>query len=210
MVFMKLSAFLLSGFFLFSFPALANEHEAAPAEAKDGGDAKARREYQDKSSRLKMYDAKISGAEHEIMALAVKKDQEKDPKAQKEIMNRMVGIVMDRNKTAEQYNALKTELAYRYPSQGEALDRSYRTQSKKSLEEIEGSVGLDELLTNTKKMIDRKYAPFVPPKEVTTNPAAASTRTIEDQRSAKKTSSEGPSTKPANDEDKPTRLRMER
>lgn len=185
----------------------AEEAEKSEAEktGKPDAAAKLNREFNDKLARFKYLEVRIISMEKEVLSLAHKKNAEKDPKAKKEIMDQMVELVTERNKSADQYNILKTDLAYRFPSQGETLDRSYKTQSKKTVEEIEGSIGLDELLTRTKKMVDKKYAPFIPAKEVVV-PAAASTVTVEDQQS-------GRNQKASNhdlEEEKPKRLRLER
>jgi len=51
----------------------------------------------------------------------------------------------------EEYTKVKSDLALKYPNQGVNLNRRYQTQIKKSVEELEGAAGLDELLTRTKK-----------------------------------------------------------
>jgi hypothetical protein len=207
MRFMKVSIIVLL-MALQAVVAFAEESESKDEKTAGKPDpaAKVRREYQEKAARFNFLEGRISGLEKEVMHLAIKKNAEKDPKVQKEIMDQMVALVEDRNKAAEQYNSLKTDLAYRFPSQGEALDRSYRTQSKKSVEEIEGSIGLDELLTRTKKMVDKKYAPFIPAKQVNV-PAASSTVTVEDQHNGR---NQKAAVQETSEEEKPKKLRLER
>jgi hypothetical protein len=114
---------------------------------------------------------------------------EKDPKEKARILKQMVFFTDDRNKAIDEYTKIKTELGLRYPNQGEHLNRQYRTQVKKTVQELEGAAGLDEILTRTKKVVDKKYAPFNDPKEE----AAPKAKVAEPQT-----------------EEKPERLRLEK
>ena len=171
MPFIKVSFILM----VFIFSGAVWSESSEPAEggegkAASGGDTPLTKEYQNKLSQLKMYSGKIEEDEKTLLKLIAQKNHEKDAGKQSEIMKEMVALVKRRNKTADDYNLLKAELELRYPSKGQDLNRSYQTQSKKTIEDLEGSAGLDEMLTRTKKMIDKKYAPFMPAKSKAEKP----------------------------------------
>jgi hypothetical protein len=122
------------------------------------------REYSEKTAKLNALAVKIETAERSFQE-AVRRKAEADTDAEKQAaIQDMLRITKDRNADVEKYNKLKDDLTYRYPGQGKELGRRYHTRSKRSLEEMETSAGLDDLLTHTKKLIDKKYAPFQPAK----------------------------------------------
>lgn len=169
----KLS-FALLGAILFSVSlAFAEEGEG---EAKGDGKAvampKDQKEFFEKTQRLNSLNTRIEEAEKQFRELVQKKSVEKDLAEKEHIIKQMNDVTKDRNKAADEYNKVKTELTLRYPNQGEHLNRHYQTQTKKSVEELEGAAGLDELLTRTKKVIDKKFAPFADPDEPKAAPKA--------------------------------------
>lgn len=125
--------------------------------------SKEQREYVEKSAKLKVLASRIEETEKEFKELVVQKAQQKDPEAIQQILKQMVDASQRRNKAVEDFNNLKTDLTLRYPSEGEAEGRQYQTQDKKSVEELEGVAGLDELLTRTKKIVENKFASFAEP-----------------------------------------------
>ncbi|HMN69340.1 MAG TPA: hypothetical protein PKC28_12435 [Bdellovibrionales bacterium] len=160
MPFTKLSLLL---FFCSSF-ALASGgggEAAKPAE----GTPKEQKEFTEKIGKLTTLTNRIADAEHRFQELVRKKEATRDIELKQGYIKEMVELTKQRNKDVEAYNKLKSELTYRYPNQGEQLNRRYHTQSKRSLEELEGVAGLDELLTRVKKTIERKFAPFEDPEE---------------------------------------------
>lgn len=136
---------------------------SAPAEGEGAAAPmpKEQKEYIEKSSKLNSLASKISEAEKQFAALVHHKSEAKDAVAKQHIIREMIAIADQRNKDVEAYNKLKNDLELRYPNQGEKLNRSYETQTKRSMEELEGGAGLDELLTRTKKVVERKFAPFM-------------------------------------------------
>jgi hypothetical protein len=103
---------------------------------------------------------RIEEAEKQFNELVRAKASEKNPAEKERIIQQLNAVTKDRNKAAEEYNKVRSDLTLRYPNQGEHLNRRYQTQSKKSVEELEGAAGLDELLTRTKKVVEKKFAPF--------------------------------------------------
>src|SRR5207248_1971848 len=117
---------------------------------------KEQKEFYDKTSRLNSLSTRMEEDEKQFMIQVRAKAAEKDPKEKQRILKQMVFFSDDRNKSADEFNKIKTELGLRYPNQGEHLNRQYRTQVKKTVQEMEGAAGLDELLTRTKKIVDKK------------------------------------------------------
>jgi hypothetical protein len=142
--------------------------EAANAVPKD------QREFTEKTARLSSLTTRIEEAEKHFQELVRQKAEEKSPEEKQRIIKQMVELTKERNRAAEEYMKVKSELTLRYPNQGQHLNRRYQTQIKKSVEEMEGAAGLDEMLTRTKKIVEKKFAPFNEPDEE--KAAAAATR----------------------------------
>lgn len=166
MRFLKLSILVLS----FSFTILAGASGGGGGEGeekkKEGEGAasvsKEQKEFFDKSAKLTALTNRIADQEKQFHELVRKKNETKSTTEKQQIIRQMVELTTARNKDVDSYNKVKSDLAYRYPNQGEALQRRYQTQSKRSVEELEGVAGLDELLTRTKKVVEKKFAPFKP------------------------------------------------
>lgn len=140
----------------------ANEKKAEGGEggaAESGG--KEQKEFQEKSGKLSSLANKIEEAEKHFQEIVHHKSEAKSVEEKQSLIKELVEIANQRNKDVEVYNKLKTDLLYRYPYQGEALNRRYETQNKRSVEQLEAG-GLDELLTRTKKAVERKFAPLQP------------------------------------------------
>jgi hypothetical protein len=148
---------------------------------------KEQREFFEKTQRLNSLTTRIEEAEKQFLELVRRKATEKDANEKERIIKQMNEVSKDRNKSAEAYNNVKSDLELHYPNQGEHLNRRYQTQTKKSVEELEGAAGLDELLTRTKKVVERKFAPFDDPEDkkqakAKSQPAAAETEKAEKLR----------------------------
>jgi hypothetical protein len=151
---------------LVALVALAVTTSFAHAEEEGGSKSstaplpKEQKEFFEKTQRLNSLSTRIEEAEKQFLELVRRKSGEKDPSEKDRIIKQMNAVSKDRNKSAEEYNHVKSELELRYPDQGEHLNRRYQTQTKKSVEDLEGAAGLDDLLTRTKKIIEKKFAPF--------------------------------------------------
>lgn len=154
-----------------SISAFAAEHGAKPAEGAaapaEGGTpgiepaSKEQRQYTEKSAKLKTLATRISDSEKEFQTLVEEKEHIKNnPEEIQRILSKMVEVAATRNKAVDDYNKLKADLDYRYPGEGQSGQRQYQTQTKKSVEELEGVAGLDELLTRTKKVVEKKFVVF--------------------------------------------------
>ena len=142
---------------------------------------KEQKEFYDKTQRLNTLTSRIEEAEKTFNGLVRQKAAEKNPDEIQKILKQMNEVTKERNKNADEYNKVKSELALRYPNQGEHLNRHYQTQSKKTVEELEGAAGLDELLTRTKKLVERKYAPFADPNEIPAKPKTQAAKPEEEK-----------------------------
>ncbi len=162
MLYLKLS--LIFGL-LFASLLNAEEKAAAPAATESGSMNKDQKEYFEKTSKLTSLNNRIENWNKQFIQLVASKNAAKTQDEKARLIKEMVETNKERNKDIDAYNKLKSDLAYRYPNQGEQLSRRYRTQNKKTVEELEGVAGLDELLTRTKKVIDKKFATFAEPEE---------------------------------------------
>lgn len=178
--------------------AVAFGNEGKEEAKEEGGEGKGtaekvpkdQKEFTDKTSRLNSLSSRIEESDKQFQELVRSKAEEKNMEEKQRLIKQMVEVTKERNKAAEEYMKLKTDLSLRYPNQGEHLNRRYQVQEKKSFEDMEGAAGLDELLTRTKKIVERKYAPFNDPEE--------------DKKKAAKLKPE-PTT-----EEKPKKLRLEK
>jgi hypothetical protein len=167
---------------LVGFQLHANEGGEANEAPKDQGVPKDQKEFTEKSAKLNSLATRIEDAEKQFSELVRKKAGEKNQEAKEAIIKEMVEITNKRNKDADEYNKLKTDLTLRYPSQGVNLNRRYQTQTKKSVEEMEGAAGLDELLTRTKKIVEKKFAPFNTDADAAAKPKAKAAKPQEEKR----------------------------
>lgn len=140
--------------------------------AKGSTVSKDQKEYIEKTARLTSLSNRIEEHHKHFTEAVHNKDEAKDPAEKQRWIKAMNEINKDLNKDIEAYNRVKADLKLRYPNQGEQLERRYGTHEMKSVEELEGTAGLDELLNRTKKMINRKYE-TLNPKGAEGRPAAA-------------------------------------
>ncbi len=154
-------------------PAAGGEAEGAPAAPAVPKDQK---EFVEKTTKLNTLTSKISESEKHFAELVHHKNETKSAAAKQKIIHEMNEVSKQRNLDVDAYEALKSDLELRYPNQGIVGSRRYETQTKRSVEELEGVAGLDELLTRTKKIVEKKFAPFMKdePKKTATKKHLAS------------------------------------
>jgi hypothetical protein len=163
MPFSKLKKIVLISALVFANPpAFANEgggegEGGKPAAAAVSKDEK---EFTEKTAKLNSLTNRIAEAEKRFAELVHEKSATKSTEEKQKIIAQMLEVAKQRNKDAEEYNKVKMDLQLRYPNQGERLERRYQTQSKRTVEELEGVAGLDELLTRVKKVVEKKFASF--------------------------------------------------
>jgi len=148
--------------------------EDKPAEG--GGEAppagvlpKDQKEYIEKTGKMTTLTNRIIEHEKNFAATVHAKTIAKNVKEKQRLIGELNAIAKERNKDVDLFNKLKMDVKLRYPNQGIALDRRYSTHQKKSVEELEGVAGLDEMLTRVKKVIDKKYEPFLIEEEKANN-----------------------------------------
>ena len=64
-------------------------------------------------------------------------------------------------KSMKEYNRQKETLKYKYPEEGEMIERRYLPMRAKPLNDYENTSGFNAELTQLKKKIDKTYAPFI-------------------------------------------------
>lgn len=165
MHFLKLSLIILS---FASSLAAANEGGSGEGGGGEGEGAKKevtiskdQKEFVEKSAKLTTLTNRIADHDKNFQELVHQKALAKTAAQKQEIIEQMNELNSTRNKDIDAFNKVRSELALRYPNRGEQLNRRYETQSKRSVEEMEGVAGLDEMLTRTKKVIEKKFAPFM-------------------------------------------------
>lgn len=145
-----------------AYLAFAAEHGGGGGESEGGKPAavvsKDEKEFVEKTAKLNSLTNKIIETEKHFNELVHEKELAKDSVEKQKIIAQMLEVAKERNKAAEDYNKVKSDLKLRYPNQGEHLERRYHTQTKRSVEELEGVAGLDELLTRVKKVVEKKFA----------------------------------------------------
>lgn len=143
---------------------------ALPSWAAGGGEAPSSggasssledREYKEKSNKLLGLEAKLKDMNESLSVLVEKKRREKDPDKVREMMSELVRLSKDRNKVVVEYRELKKYLIYRFPNLGKDIQRRYGVHEEASPEQLEKARGLEELLSETKDLIDQKYAPII-------------------------------------------------
>ena len=135
--------------------AAAPEAAGAPKEGPDS------REYREKNAKIIGLEAQITDLNSQIEKLVEHKRREKNSEKVREMMGELVTLSNDRNKAVAEHRELKKYLIYRYPNLGKTLHQKYGVHEEASVEQLEKSHGLDELLTETKNLIDKKYAPLI-------------------------------------------------
>ncbi len=144
----------------------ANEGEgeaAAPEKSKVPPDAA---EWYRRTQKLNVYESQVKDLTQKLQDLITKKNhgqtQIKDEKGNgSDILD---GIVETHKKLVEahkNYEGERAEIKYRYPGEGDLVERRYMPLRPPTLHQVEKELGLTGELTQLKKKIDQKYAPFV-------------------------------------------------
>ncbi len=145
--------FFVSGF------VYAAEDKAASGEA--ALTSKDQREYREKSLKLLGLEAKIKDLDSQLTGIVELKKKEKSPEKVRALMDDLVLKTKERNQMAADHRSLKKELLYRFPNLGEAIHRKYGVHEETSIEQLEKSGSLNELLDESKELIQTKYAPIL-------------------------------------------------
>jgi vacuolar-type H+-ATPase subunit I/STV1 len=165
MQFTNLKCAILALGLIFSVAISVQAEEEAKKEEGGGKPAegsKSQREFVEKSAKLSALQNHIEEADKRFRELVLEKAEAKSGPDKQAVIKEMLELTKQRNMDVANINKLKTDLIYRFPDQGDRLDKTYQTQGKRTVEEMEGAAGLDEMLTRTKKQVDKKFAPFMP------------------------------------------------
>lgn len=153
-----LSLFLILATPMISSAAGGEEPKADAADSLSAGES---REYREKSAKLSGLEVKIKDLNSLLAQLVELKKREKDPEKVRQIMNELVTNTKERNKAAAEHRRLKSHLLYRFPNLGEVIHQKYGIHEDASVEQLEKAQGLNELLDETKSLIQTKYAPIL-------------------------------------------------
>ena len=147
------------GFALFFSPMIFSAENAAPAAGAESALLEDK-DYKEKSLKLLGLEARLKDMNDQLLQMIELKKREKDSDKSRELMKELVTKTAERNKAVTEHRQLKSFLLYRYPNLGELIHKKYGTHEEATIEQLEKARGLDELLTETKALIDKKYAPF--------------------------------------------------
>jgi hypothetical protein len=112
-------------------------------------------------SQMKVYTNKINDSERKIRELIHEKNETSDISKKQTLNTEMFQEHNDLVETYKKYNELRYHMKYEHPEKGEIVDRRYLAMRAKTIDELEKEIGLQGRLTQLKKKIDEKYAPFI-------------------------------------------------
>ena len=144
---------------LISCFAQASEESAAPTVSSN-------KAFQDRVQKMNKLDERIKGYEESFRKLVIKKRQSSSSEEKLKAIDEMKQVYAAYEKDMDELENVRKDLKYRFPSEGQDIQRSYSRIEKKSPEELEKTVDLGTTLTTTKLAVDDKYKSFMPPKPV--------------------------------------------
>lgn len=152
----------------------AEAAKEAPKEAAKPEGESSDREWAKRTTKLNIYEAKISELNKKIQAMIKSKNNNTvalDDKGKPiDVLATISSSHSELKKTVQDYNQARGELKYRYPEEGARIERRYVPLRAQSIEQIEKEIGLDSELTVTKKKIDKKYEVFMREEQVAPEP----------------------------------------
>ena len=159
----KILFFTLGLVFILNAQVVAEEKPAESSEAPSGDQAD--REWAKRTSKLNIHESKIKDLTKKLQAMIQNKNSNSkmiDEKGQPvDLISQIAASHKELKDTVGMYNKEKDELKYRYPEEGQLIERRYVPLRPQSLEQIEKEIGIDAELSKTKIKIDKKYATFV-------------------------------------------------
>lgn len=106
---------------------------------------------------LRGWVGKIQSKEDEIKKLILEKQHTKDKDKQKEVMDKLVEVHKGLTKDYKDFEEERNHARFQHPDKGQDLEKKYRPFRLRSIEEIEGDMGLDGKLNRLKSKIERVY-----------------------------------------------------
>ncbi len=147
--------FCKKGFFIF-FTILCLCVSAHAEGGGSGASQGADREWARRITSLNKLEARIKDDADNLQA-AIKQKNSPGPGGLKPIVHSYHDLV----KSMKEYNRQKEILKYKYPEEGEMIERRYLPMRARPLSEYESDSGFNAELTKLKRKIDKTYAPFV-------------------------------------------------
>lgn len=173
---LKANSYLLTVLVCFPLVAFAEDGEAPSIKAAETINRELI-EYNSKEGRLNSLVNKMKDAQERFNQNLAEKNRTTDEAKKKELAVSMMAIAKERNSLVTEYNGLRQELLYRYPNKGQEIDKRFIPRKHKSLAEMENTTDLDRQLTKVKKRIGEKYAPLMPPEDLTATPVNSESKT---------------------------------
>ena len=135
-------------------------------------------EYNKHINKMSQLNGKIDEGQKQIQQLLVQKKMgvatvksEKGPP--EDILNVITKAHKEYLDNREKYNSELREVTYRFPSRGQEIRRKYHPFRPKTVNEIEGELGLDGQLSDLKIKVQEKYQVFNPIKKAEVVPEPA-------------------------------------
>jgi hypothetical protein len=148
---------------------LAQEDEKKEA-AKPMGDSRESVEYQKKLAKRNTLRVRVDEANKLFADLVKRKAATNDRREQLKIAEQMMAVAKDRDKQSKDYEIVNQEILYKFPSQGQKIDKQFTPKKDKGPDESAEVSATDERLTELKKRMDKKYAPLMPAEEMAARP----------------------------------------
>ncbi len=120
--------------------------------------------YQEHTQKMNLLDEKVRTSEEAFQKLVLQKRHAHSSEEKQKIIEEMKLVYAEYSKDMDQLIGIKKMIKYRFPSEGDATERSYSNLEKKSPDELEKTVDLSTTLSNTKLAVDEKYKSFMPAK----------------------------------------------
>ncbi len=170
----KLKPFLIA--VVFSLTPFAAD--AKKGEDIDGSSSKEAIAYNKKEARMNTLRSRIDEANRSFNELVERKNKSHDRAEQQSIAEDLVRIEKERKEWMRELTEISQELSYKHPSKGRPIDKKFTQDPARKVAPKQDAqdAGLDERLTETKRLVDKKYAPLIPKEEQEaelTVPAAA-------------------------------------
>lgn len=211
MLWPKRSTFLI--FFLIglapgTFASEGGGHEKKEAPKEEGAPApttsKEAVEYGKKEARLNTLRSRIDEANKRFKETVEAMNHSRDERARQGMTETLATIDKERKENMKELTALQQELIYQYPSKGKPINRKFKPDESRKEPETEASAsGLDAQLTETKRRIDKKYAPLIPKEDLEAQAAkSAPAHPVNPHGKSRKT--------PLDSANAPKKLRLER
>lgn len=149
-------------FFLVFFTVSMTLGSETQGEATSSKKLPAEKDYRKQLSKLNSANEQIKSLKENILQLIKKKNASKKESEQRQLVGEIVVLHEELKKQTKIYNEQYRIIKYNFPEKGDHSKRQYLPMRVDTLEELEQGVGIESDLTNVRKKVESKYAPFIP------------------------------------------------